>query len=117
MAFCAQYLEGIRALYQSMHVPIGRSASCCDNRAAVLLTAGSGAWRTQALVNRVLGVQSRIHLGVLTVSFTPTDLMQADLLTKFMGKQTLSRQRALIGCEPARTHTASEEAGARARGA
>ena len=117
MAFGAQYLEGMCALYQSMHIFIGRPALYCDTRAAGLLAAGSGEWRTKALVNRVIVVQPLIHLGALTVSFVPTDRTQSDLLTKFMGKQTLQKQRAMIGCEPVRTHSASEGAGASARGA
>ena len=59
--------------------------------AAVLLAAGSGEWRTTALANRLLGVQSLVHLGALTVPCAPTDRMQADLLTQFMGKQTLHK--------------------------
>ena len=78
MALCAQYLDGIMALYESMHAHIGRPTLYCDNRAAVQLAGGPGEWRTQALVNRVMGVQSLINIGVLTAQCLPTGWAQTD---------------------------------------
>ena len=100
MAYSAQFLEGLCALYESMHVNVGRPVLFCDNRAAVHLASGSGEWRTKALVNRVLGVRSLVQLGVITLSYKATAEMQADALTKFMGAKTLKQQRELVGCAP-----------------
>ena len=100
MAYTAQYLEGLKALFETMHVKLGIPALFCDNRAAVHLTASAGEWRTKALVNRILGVRSLIDLQLIVVLFKPTLDMEADVLTKFMGAKTLKRQRELIGCMP-----------------
>ena len=102
MAYCSQMAEGISCLFHTMRVVIGRPVLYCDNRAAVHLSTGSNEWRTKALVNRILGVRSLIELGFLELLFKPTADMQADLLTKFMGQKTLSRQRHLVGCVPPR---------------
>ena len=85
MAFSAQYVEGLKALYEDIFVILDTPILWCDNRAAVHLTASPGEWRTKALVNRCLGVRSLIELNVLIVRFKATLDMQADVLTKFMG--------------------------------
>ena len=100
MAYTAQFLEGIEALYHSMSVPIETPVLYCDNRAAGHLLSGSNEWRTKALVNRVLGVKSLVELGQLKVEFKATAEMQAGLLTKFMAAGILRRQRQLLGCVP-----------------
>ena len=100
MAFSAQYVEGLKALYEDIFVELDTPILWCDHRAAVHLTSSPGEWRTKALVNRVLGVRSLIELNVLIVKFKATLDMQADVLTKFMGGKVLSRQRELVGCVP-----------------
>ena len=100
MAYTAQHLEGIEALYHTMFMPLEIPVLYCDNRAAGHLLSGSNEWRTKALVSRVLGVKSLIELGQLLVEFKATAEMQADLLTKFMSAGTLRRQRQLLGCVP-----------------
>ena len=100
MAYSSQFLEGIACLYHTMGVPITKPVLYCDNRAAVHLSTGSSEWRTKALVNRILGVRSLIELGYLDLVFMPTNDMQADALTKFMGNKLLTRQRKLVGCVP-----------------
>ena len=100
MAYAAQFLEGVQCLFIDMRVMTGTPALYCDNRAAVHLSSGSSEWRTKALVNRILGVKSLIELGQMVVLFKPTNEMEADLLTKFMGNKILTRQRKLLGCIP-----------------
>ena len=98
MAHNPQYLEGVACLLHSMRLAIGVPALYCDNRAAVHLTAGSSEWRTKALVNKIMGVKSLTELGLVSVLFKPTAGVEADFLTKFMGAQTLTRQRKCAGC-------------------
>ena len=98
MAYSAQFVEGLTAMFHDMRIHVGIPKLYCDNRAAVHLSAGSGEWRTKALVNRVLGVRSLVELGLIDVGFLPTADMQADSLTKFMGAKVLKRQRDLVGC-------------------
>ena len=100
MAYAAQYLEGLQALFETMHVHVGTPALYCDNRAAVHLTSSAGEWRTKALANRVLGVRSLTELAITVVRFRPTLEMEADCLTKFMGAKIIKRQRGMIGCVP-----------------
>ena len=102
IAYASQFLEGIACLYHTIWVPIAKPVLVCDNRAVAHLSTGSNEWRTKALVNRILGVRSLIELGFLQLLFKPTADMEADLLTKFMGHKTLSRQRHLVGCVPPR---------------
>ena len=102
MAYAAQHLEGIEALFIDLKLPVGKPMLYCDNRAAVHLSAGSSEWRTKALVNRILGVRSLIELGKLVLEFKPTLEMEADLLTKYMGNTLLTKQRKLLGCVPPR---------------
>ena len=45
-------------------------------------------------------MRSLVELVVLLVRFKATLDMQADVLTKFMGGEALSRQRELVGCVP-----------------
>ena len=85
MAFSAQYVEGLKALFEDIFVSLDTPILWCDNRAAAHLTSSPGEWRTKALVNRVMGVRSLIELNVLLVRFKATLDMQADVLTKFMG--------------------------------
>ena len=98
MAFAGQYLEGLKALLESMGVPLRVPTLFCDNRAACYLTQGSTEWRTKALVNRVLGLRSIRDLGLISIEFKPTADMAADILTKFMKKGILERCRILVGC-------------------
>ena len=98
MAYCSQMVEGIACLFHTMRVAIGRPTLYCDNRAAVHLTAGSSEWRTQALINQIMGVKSLIELGRVSVLFKPTADMEGDFLTKFMGAKLLTKQRSLAGC-------------------
>ena len=100
MAYTAQYVEGLKALFEDLGIALDTPILWCDNRAAVHLTSSPGEWRTKALVNRVLGVRSLVELKVLLVKFKATLDMQADVLTKFMGGKILSRQRDLVGCVP-----------------
>ena len=95
-----QFLEGVQCLFIDMRVETGKPVLYCDNRAAVHLSSGSSEWRTQALVNRILGVKSLIDLGQLIVLFKPTLEMEADILTKFMGNKLLPKRRKLLGCIP-----------------
>ena len=95
MADAPQHLEGIAALYESTRVRIGAPSLYCDSRAAVHLTSGSSAWHTKALITRIMGAHSLIHLGHLQLAYTPTREMQADALTKFMPHKTLQNQRKL----------------------
>ena len=74
----------------------------CDNRATVHLISGSSEWRTQALVNKILGVRCRIEAGEILLTFKPTSEMEADLLTKCMDNKVLAKQRKLLGCVPPR---------------
>ena len=98
MAYTGQYLEGIEALYLSMGVPLNRPELFCDNKAACHLTEGSQAWRTQALVKRILGLHNLVQLGKLVISYKSTAEMAADILTKFMKKNVLQRCRDFVGC-------------------
>ena len=100
MAHSSQYLEGIMCLFHSMRVTVFVPTLWCDNRAACHLTAGSSEWRTKALVNKIMGVKSLIELGVIVVLFKATSEMEADFLTKFMGAQLMTKQRARVGCVP-----------------
>ena len=61
----AQDLEGLQALFETMHVPVGTPALYCDNRAACHLTAGSSEWRTKALVDKIMGVKSLIQYATM----------------------------------------------------
>ena len=97
MAHASQYLEGVACLLHTMRLSIGVPSLYCDNRAAVHLTAGSSEWRTKALVNKIMGVKSLIELGLVNVTFMPTNDMQADFLTKFMPAKVITRQRQLAG--------------------
>ena len=100
MAYTAQFVEGLKALFEDIGVALGTPVLWCDNRAAVHLTSSPGEWRTKTLVNRVLGVRSLVELKVLLVKCKATLDMQAGVLTKFMGGKSLSRQRELVGCVP-----------------
>ena len=100
MAFTAQYVEGLKALFEDIDVALDVPILWCDNRAAVHLASSPGEWRTKALANRVLGVRSLVELNVLVVKFKATLDMQAGVLAKFMGGKILSRQRELVGCVP-----------------
>ena len=100
MAYAAQMAEGLACLFHSLGVDIGKPALYCDNRAAVRLSSGSSEWRTQALVNRIMGVKSLIELGILDLFFKATADMEADALTKYMGAKVLTRQRQLWGLTP-----------------
>ena len=98
LAYTAQFLEGIEALYHSMRAPLQRPVLYCDNRAAVHLSTGSNEWRTKALVDRVLGVKARIELGIRIVESKATSEMQADVLATCMSAGILRRPRQLVGC-------------------
>ena len=100
MAFSAQCVERLMALFEDSCVSLDTSILWCDNRATVHLTSSPGEWRTKALVNRVMGVRSLVELCVLLVRFKATLGMQADVLTKSMGRKILSRQREWVGCVP-----------------
>ena len=100
MTFSAQYVEGLKALYEDIFVILDTPILWCDNRAAVHLTSSPGEWRTKALVNRCLGVRSLIELNVLIVRFQATLDMPAGVLAKYMGGKIVSRQRELVGCVP-----------------
>ena len=96
-AYSAQFVEGRAALCNSMRIHAGTPKLYCDNRAAVRLSAGSGEWRTKALVNRVIGARSLIEPGLISVTVLPTADMQADSLTESMGAKVFTRQRYLLG--------------------
>ena len=102
MAYTAKFLEGIEALHHSARVPLERPVLPGDNRAAVRLSTGSNEIRTEALVNRALGIKALVELGILVVEFKATAEMHADVLTMFMSAGILGRQRQLVGCVPLR---------------
>ena len=79
-------------------MPLNRPELVCDNKAACHLSEGSQEWRTQALVNRILGLHNLVQLGKLVISYKPPAEMAADMLTKFMKKNVLQRCRDLVGC-------------------
>ena len=51
MAYSAQYVEGLKALFENIHVQVGTPTLWCDNRAAAHLASSPGEWRAKALVN------------------------------------------------------------------
>ena len=99
-------MEGRACLYHSMRIVIGKPTQHCDNRAAVHRPAGNNERRTEARVNRTLGIRSLIELGFIEGPSKPTAEMQANFLTKFMGAKVLGRLCLLVGCAPPR-HGAS----------
>ena len=98
MARNSQYLKGVACLLHPMRLAIGVPALYCETRVTVHLTAGSNEWRTKALANKIMGVNTLIELGLVSVLFKPTKDMDADFLTKLIGAKLLARQRKLAGC-------------------
>ena len=53
--------EYVKALLESMLIPIHCISVKCDNRAAIVLSSGEGSWKTKALANRAQGVNNAVH--------------------------------------------------------
>ena len=51
----------MKALLESMLIPVGRFVVKCDNRAAIVLASGEGSWKTKALASRVQGVKEGVQ--------------------------------------------------------
>ena len=92
--------ENVKALLESMGLPIKVINMLCDNRAAIILATGEGgSSKTKALMNRVCLVKEAVALGMLVIAYVATDEQRADCLTKFLSavKQAVAnRQLGLV---------------------
>ena len=84
MAATCILAEYVKALRESVGLPLSEVRIRCDNRAAIVLATGEGTWNTKALVNRVSWIREAVKWGEISVEYVPTHDQLADNFTKLL---------------------------------
>ena len=69
-----------------------------DNKSAMIIVEEGGTFKqTKHLIGRIGYLRDCVNQGVLTLRFTPTRLMIADMLTKPVPRAVILRHAAAVG--------------------
>jgi hypothetical protein len=90
---CATYVVYMRKLCTELGIDIGGpSVMAQDNQSAIIIVNQGGTFkRTKHMVGRISYLKQCIDDGVVTLSFTRTKEMLADMLTKPVSYDTIKR--------------------------
>ena len=87
----------VKALIQSLRLPVAKPVLHCDSTAALAIQAGSGSSRTRHLRVRSAWLKERVDLGELSTCHRPGSEQRADLLTKPFARPRLLELNGLWG--------------------
>ena len=100
MAATCILAEYVKALRESVGLPLFEVMIRCDNRAAIVLASGEGTWKTKTLTNRVSWIREAVKWGDISVEYVSTHDQLADSFTKFLPGVAQGKATHNLSLEP-----------------
>ena len=96
LAATVSLAENVRALLESMYIPVQCMNIGCDNQACIVLSTGEGSSKTKSLMNRTYYIKELVQLKQVQLFYVSTDMQVADCLTKFLAAVKYGNARQLL---------------------
>ena len=93
LAATVSMAENVRALLESMYIPVQCMNIGCDNQACIVLSTGEGSSKTKSLMNRTYYIKELVLLNQVQLFYVSTDSQVADCLTKFLAAVKYGKAR------------------------